>query len=124
MEKAYKNIALFFILITIIVFIGFYNTYFVFFSKFESFQTFHHVHELLMIAWLIVLIIQPIFINQRKYKWHRAVGKFSYFLMPLIIISMLVAYRHSFLTSVAEYGVTDNKSLSMLFLPFTDVLPF
>jgi hypothetical protein len=77
-----------------------------------------------MIAWLIVLIIQPIFINQRKYKSHRAVGKFSYFLMPLIIISMLVAYRHSFLTSVAEYGVADNKSLSMLFLPFTDVLPF
>ncbi|PCJ94761.1 MAG: hypothetical protein COA50_10220 [Flavobacteriaceae bacterium] len=124
MEKAYKNIVLFFITITVIVFLGFYNTYFVFFPDFDKFKTFHHVHAIIMILWLLVLIVQPILINKRKYKWHRAIGKVSYVLVPVIVISMLIAYKYSFLTSIAEKGVAHSMSLNMLFLPLTDVLPF
>ena len=124
MEKAYKNIPLFFIAITVIIFVGFYNTYFVFFPDFEGFKMFHHVHAFLMILWLLVLIVQPILINKRKYKWHRAIGKISYILVPVIVISMLVAYKNSFLTKIAEHGVAHSESLNMLFLPLTDVLPF
>lgn len=124
MEKAYKNIVLFFIAITAITLIGFYNTYFVFFPDFDGFKTFHHVHAFLMILWLLVLIVQPILINKRKYKWHRAFGKVSYGLVPAIVISMLVAYKYSFLTSIAEKGVAHSQSLNLLFLPLTDVLPF
>jgi hypothetical protein len=124
MEKAYKNITLFFITITVIVFIGFYKTYFVFFPDFEGFKMFYHVHAFLMTLWLLVLIVQPILINKRKYKWHRAIGKLSYILVPVIVISMLIAYKYSFLTSIAEKGVAHSRSLNLLFLPLTDVLPF
>ena len=124
MEKAYKNIAFFFLAVTIIVFVGFYNTYFVFFPHFEGFVILHHVHGLVMILWIIILIIQPILINNRKCKWHSLVGKLSYFLMPIIVISMMLAYQRSFLNSVSEYGPVHSQTLSMLFLPLTDVLPF
>lgn len=124
MEKAYKNIVLFFLAVTIIVFVGFYNTYFVFFPDFEGFVPLHHIHGLVMILWIITLIIQPILINKGKYKWHSLVGKLSYFLMPIILISMMLAYQRSFLNSVSEYGPGHSQSLSMLFLPLTDVLPF
>lgn len=77
-----------------------------------------------MILWLIVLIVQPILINQRIYESHRAIGKISYILVPVIVISMLVAYKNSFFNITAELGVIHGSSLSMLYLPFTDVLPF
>lgn len=124
MEKAYKNIALFFIIITIIVFVGFFNTYLVYFPDFENFQTFHHVHGILMVLWLATLIVQPILINQKKFHWHRTIGKISYVLVPIMVISMLVAYQHSFYTSVAKNGVAHTESLSTLFMPLADVLPF
>ncbi len=91
MEKAYKNIVVFFIIATLIVLIGFYNTYIVFFPKFEQFKTFHHVHGFVMVLWLATLIAQPILITKKKYKWHRAIGKVSYILVPIIVISLIVA---------------------------------
>jgi hypothetical protein len=124
MEKAYKNIVLLFIIITLIVLIGFYNTYFTFFPEFEQFKTFHHIHGFVMVLWLFTLIAQPILITKKKYKWHRAIGKVSYILVPIIVITMIVAYRHSFITSVANNGVENSETLIMLFLPFTDILPF
>jgi len=37
---------------------------------------------------------------------------------------MLVAYKNSMLKSMAELGVAHSDSLSLLFLPFPNVLPF
>ena len=124
MDKSYNNIALFFIAITAITFVGFYHTYFVLFPDFEGKIMLHHVHAFGMILWLATLIVQPILISKRKYKWHRAIGKASYLLVPFIVISMLLAYRISFLKSISEDGVVHSRGLVMLFLPLTDVLPF
>jgi len=124
MEKEYKNIALFFAVIAAIVLIGFFPTYFSHFPNFEGKVPLHHFHAFVMILWLVVLIVQPILINKRKYQWHRLIGKFSYFLVPIIVITMVLAYKISFFNSVDANGINHIKSLSMLFLPLTDILPF
>jgi len=41
-----------------------------------------------MIAWLLMLLIQPILIRTGKFKLHRLIGKASYLLAPLVLISM------------------------------------
>lgn len=124
MEKGYKNIALVFALIAAIVFIGFFPTYFTYFPNFGGFVALHHFHAFVMILWLLVLIVQPILINKRKYQWHRLIGKFSYVLVPIIVISMLLAYKRSFFNSVDVNGMNHIESLFLLFLPLTDILPF
>ena len=124
MEKEYKSIVLFFIAIAIIVFIGFFPTYFIHFPKFEGFLSLHHFHAIVMISWLLMLIIQPILISKRKYQWHRLIGQISYFLVPIIIISMLLVYKRAFINSLDTNGINNIESLCLLFLPLTDVLPF
>ena len=124
MEKEYKDIALFFAVIAAIVLIGFFPTYFSHFPNFEGKVPLHHFHAFVMILWLVVLIVQPILINKRKYHWHRMIGKFSYVLVPVIVITMVLAYKRSFFNSIDENGIDHIKSLSMLFLPLTDILPF
>ncbi len=124
MEKEYKNVALFFAFISAIVFIGFFPTYFSHFPDFEGKVPLHHFHAFVMILWLAVLIVQPILIKKRKYQWHRLIGKFSYFLVPIIVITMVLAYKRSFINSVDANGIDHIVSLSMLFLPLTDILPF
>ncbi len=123
MVKGYKNIVVLFIAITVVVLIGFYNTYFAFFPDFEEFKTLHHIHGFVMMLWLVMLIVQPVLINKRKYKWHRAVGKFSYFLVPVIIVTMFLAYKNSYLTAELN-GEPHAQNLSLLFMPLTDIFPF
>jgi hypothetical protein len=62
-----------------------------------------------------MLIIQPILIRNKKVALHRLIGKLSYFLFPLIFISvvLLAHNRHS----VNE----ENLDLN-LFVPFKDLL--
>ena len=87
MEKYYKNLSLFFIGILSIVILGFFKTYFGQFPTFNKVTNIQHIHGLLFLLWFIMLVIQPILIKKRKYKWHVIIGKVSYFLVPLIIIS-------------------------------------
>ena len=123
MEKGYKNIVVLFIAITVVVLIGFYNTYFAFFPGFEKFKALHHIHAFVMMLWLAILIVQPMLINKRKYKWHRVVGKFSYFLVPIIIVTMFLAYKNSYLTAELN-GEPHAQNLSLIFMPLTDIFPF
>ena len=123
MEKAYKNIVFFFIGIVLIILMGFYNTYFVYFPKFEGFKSIHHIHGSLMVLWLLIMIVQPILISNKQYKWHKLIGKLSYFLVPVIIVTMFLAYKNSY--QMAELnGESHSENLGILFLPFTDIFPF
>lgn len=82
MEKAYKNLSLFFIAILVIVILGFFKTYFGLFPNFRNVTSIQHIHGSLFLLWFVMLIVQPILIRKRKYKWHRVIGKVSYFLVP------------------------------------------
>jgi len=86
---------IFFVLIPLVL-LGFWKSYFLkFFEDTNSLTGFMHFHAILMTAWVTLLIVQPTLIKRKKMKTHRLIGKFSYLLMPLIMVSMLFLVHKS-----------------------------
>jgi hypothetical protein len=67
-----------------------------------------------------MLIIQPVLIQKRKYKWHRMIGKFSYFLVPLIVISIFFIAKELYETAPA----TQSQKIATLYIPFYQIVDF
>jgi hypothetical protein len=103
MEKAYKNVTVFFVIILAVVVLGFFKTYFGLFPGFHKVTTIQHIHGLLFITWFIMLCIQPLLIRYGKYKWHRIIGRFSYVLVPCIIISIHFIAQEAYLGAIAAH---------------------
>lgn len=120
MEKTYKNIGLFFIAIFAIVFLGFFKTYFGLFPTFHEVTTIQHIHGLLFVLWFLMLIVQPILIKKRKYRWHRLIGKASYFLVPMIVISIFFIAKELYDTAT----VTQSQKIATLYIPFYQIVDF
>jgi hypothetical protein len=120
MEKTYKNISLFFIAIIAIVFLGFFKTYFGLFPTFNNVTNIQHLHGSLFLLWFLMLIIQPVLIKKRKYKWHRVIGKASYFLVPLIVISIFFIAKEMYETA----PLTQSQKISNLYVPFYQIVDF
>ena len=76
------------ILLIVVVQIGFYKTYLQFFPQFEGFRYVQHFHGALMMGWLIMLLVQPVLILAGKFEVHRLLGRASYLLAPLVLVSM------------------------------------
>lgn len=73
----------------VLVFIGFWPSYFSkFFDGTADFNQYFHFHAITAVLWVSMLIIQPILIRSKKYELHKAVGKFSYLLVPILFISV------------------------------------
>ena len=90
MEKAYKKLGYFFLLMIPLIFLGFYKSYFVQFPNFEeNITTFIHLHALISSIWIILLIVQPFLIANKKHQLHRKLGKLSYVVFPLLILSFV-----------------------------------
>ncbi len=94
----------FFIFLLLISIAGFYRTYLMKFPNFEGFNWAHHFHGAIMLLWIFMLIAQPIFIRTKNMKWHRIVGKASYFIFPLLILSFFLVGRASYFRNFAEKG--------------------
>ena len=64
-----------------------------------------HIHAFLMTAWVVMLILQPLLVRSGKRAIHKRVGQSSYALVPLILISGIVATRRSTgtLTEINDY---------------------
>tara|TARA_R110002050_G_scaffold3935_3_gene20182 strand:+ start:51443 stop:52075 length:633 start_codon:yes stop_codon:yes gene_type:complete len=90
MEKAYKNLGYFFLLLIPLTFLGFYKTYFVQFPDFEeNLTTFIHLHAIIASIWILLLVVQPLLIIYRKNQLHRKIGKLSYIVFPILISSFV-----------------------------------
>ena len=86
----YKNVGYFFLLLLAFVFIGFFKTYFGLFPHFDNHTTtLVHFHATVLTLWVLLLIVQPLFIRYKKFAIHRLIGKFTYILVPLIICSFI-----------------------------------
>lgn len=67
--------------------LGFWKPYF---SRLTAAQGMAHLHALMMLAWIGMLVAQPMLIRSRQLAWHRRMGKASYVVVPLMIIGALV----------------------------------
>jgi hypothetical protein len=90
----YRNLGYWFLLLLVLVFAGFYPTYFSVFLQPKALII--HVHFALMALWIAILIAQPFLIKYRKLAIHRILGKASYVLVPLALVSAFMMVRHSY----------------------------
>lgn len=77
------------LLIPLVIF-GFYRTYFSQFSDFnDKITLFHHVHDSIATVWILTCISQQLLIRYKKYKVHKIIGKLTYVIFPLLILSFV-----------------------------------
>ncbi len=86
------------LLFIVLTFAAFYKTYFGQFPDFDlttsslshsKISIFDHIHVVFAIIWILFLIFQPLLIRYGKYKTHKFLGRLSYILFPLLILSCI-----------------------------------
>ncbi len=97
-------------LLFILLQIGFHPTYFQYFPQFETFTWLHHIHGALISAWIILLVVQPVLMHKGLCKAHRFIGKLSYIIAPLMIVSMCLILRLSYHKLVLNSSPKDEMS--------------
>jgi hypothetical protein len=90
-----------------LIIIGFWPSYFArFIDGTADFTFYFHFHAAVMILWIFMLIAQPILIRKKKLQLHRLVGKASYFLFPLMCISIILIIHQSHTVDERNLGNT------------------
>ncbi len=90
MDRTYKYLGYFLLLLIPLIFAGFYKTYFHPFPNFgKNIDAYIHIHAIIAATWVAILVVQPFLIVQKKVALHRAVGKLSYVVFHLLIISFI-----------------------------------
>jgi len=112
MEKAYRNLGFLLLLLIPLTFLGFYKTYFNQFPAFADTRTYIHIHAVIAATWILILIAQPILIRYGKYQLHRQIGKITYLVFPLLILSFIPGM----------INVANSETPSILFFPLSDVI--
>ena len=97
-----RNAVFFFIAFLLAAIIGFWPTYFTRMGEMASWRV--HAHGALLFGWCLLLIAQAWLIRDRRGAWHRALGKVSYVLAPLIVISTLVVEHGVLVKAAGKYN--------------------
>lgn len=101
------------------VFFGFYKTYFIQFPTFNNVK--HngiHVHAAIAIVWVSLIIVQPFLIVNKKITWHRKLGKLSYIIFPLLMLSfipMVINKLYSDTPKDAFFAIGDGTLLVLFY---------
>ena len=64
-----------------------------------SFDPYTHVHAVLMVGWFAILIAQPFLIRRERRATHRVLGRISFALVPLLVVSIILL-THARVTAV------------------------
>jgi hypothetical protein len=123
MERQYKNVGFFFLTLLVFVALGFYYPYFSLFPDFKSINLIVHIHAIALFMWLVILIVQPLLIRYHKYKTHKIFGRLTYFLLPIVIISMIGVIRQGYVRGIEE-KMTSSQSLKIQFTNIAGIFSF
>ena len=131
-STAINRIIIGIILLILLVEVGFFKTYIRHFPQFKDYvvdssYTVHfnrimHFHGIVMMAWVFMLLVQPILILKGKIKLHRLVGSFSYALAPLVVAAIYLANRDNYISGLAEGG--QQLAIKSLAVTFPDIVFF
>ena len=103
MEKnntIYHNMGYWGLLLIVLAFAGFYTSYLL--VIFQPKVPIIHVHFTLLTLWMLMLIAQPFLIKYKKLSIHRLLGKISYVLVPLVLISSFLMIRHAYYRDIGQ----------------------
>jgi uncharacterized membrane protein YozB (DUF420 family) len=81
----FKNAPWYMIALLVVVIAGFWKSYFAV-PPGEVLPSLH-AHGIPMLLWLGMLIVQPWLIRSGRKSWHRAIGKTSYILFPIVAVT-------------------------------------
>lgn len=87
-QSIFRNSVFFFTLIPLFAVWGFWVTYFT--RPPETYYYWEHIHGFALFGWCVLLIAQSLLIRINRRSVHRALGKVSYLLAPLVVISTLL----------------------------------
>jgi hypothetical protein len=117
------------IVLIILIHVGFFETYIKFFPKFEDatieglalrnkhFTTVMHFHGMMMMGWVLTLLVQPILIRKGKMNLHRLVGRLSYVLAPLVVLSIFLVNQGAYHNVLNNDGKAQAVALIALTFP-------
>jgi hypothetical protein len=106
-ERQYRNLGFFMLILVGFVGLGFYKPYFALIPHFDpSITPLVQVHAVLLMLFVALLVAQPLLIRYRQGQWHRRLGKATYFLMPALVASCVgVIFK--------EYGEAFARTMSV-----------
>lgn len=111
LEKHLSRTTPLFILFLLMALVAFWPGYF---SRLPGPLDSHlHRHGLTMTAWCLMLIAQAYLAGSARYRIHRSVGKFSYFLAPLVIITALDLV-HSLFYGAQQFAAEHLYALALM----------
>jgi hypothetical protein len=99
------------------VILGFYNSYYGLIPSFKGVSVAMHIHGTIMLSWFLLLIVQPILVRLNKFELHKKMGKISYVLAPLVVLSILLVSKAQFLNNFNLQTRKDNIAILTLDLP-------
>jgi hypothetical protein len=123
MGKVYRNTAIFIALIIFGVQWGFYRVYTSEFPDFKDNPTIDHIHGALMMTWMVLLVVQPLLISTGRANIHRQLGKISYVLGPILIISLFLIGKTGYWGDVAR-KIPSNESYATMVLDIRGLVCF
>lgn len=121
MEKKHKILIVFFALIMIVSFAGFYSSYWSKFPRLGEFKNLIHVHFAAFSCWLFLIVIQPILIMKKKFKLHSQLGRFSYLLAPILVLTIILLTKEKF---IREFDKLPSDAEMTAFIAFVDISSF
>lgn len=121
MEKKTNILLYFFIFVVLISLVGFFNSYLKFFPDFGRFPFIIHIHFLAFVSWFLLLIIQPLLIRRKKTKLHRKVGKISYFIAPILVVTIMILVNEQVRR---EIQLPENNASVTAFIGLIDIFLF
>ncbi|WP_422360309.1 hypothetical protein [Reichenbachiella sp.] len=112
----FDQLGVFVLALMIVAWYGFGPSYFQkVLGEVADFSIYFHLHAFFMVIWLLIIFIQPVLIRNGKLKLHRLIGKITYVIFPMMILSILLLV-HSQLNQ-SEF-VTGTE----FFIPFKDIV--
>jgi hypothetical protein len=121
LNKYYKNIGYYFLTLVIFIALGFYYPYFSLFPTFPSVTGIVHLHTIILLLWVFTMIAQPLLIRYKKYNTHKIIGKATYVIVPLVILTCMAVMRQQYIEGIQQKQ-SSLQSLRSLFTSFTGIL--
>ena len=84
----FRNSVFYFLALLGLVIIGFWQSYFS--NYFGNIDRYTHFHAITMLLWVTMLITQALLIRYNNHSLHRFIGRLSYGLFPLLVISLVL----------------------------------
>ena len=121
MEKKYKILLLFFLAVVVISLAGFFNAYIKHLLETGKFPVLVHIHFTAFLSWFAILIAQPILIKRKNYGLHRKIGRLSYLLAPVLVMTILWLVKNQ---TIRKIEASESDAAVTLLIGLLDAVTF